>query len=145
MYGVVVNAFGFINMFAGPVALENIQYNYVFVSVLLRPGLSPRLTISIRFSSDGISLSLYSGISSLWKRSERPWRSSKRFSALRGHRARRSRRLSRSNKVDMSISSRVLDTWQGDQRRLYLFARCIGYLVFRVLFHSQSFILRVWY
>lgn len=33
MYGVVVNVFGFINMFAGPIALQNIQYNYVFVSI----------------------------------------------------------------------------------------------------------------
>ena len=33
MYGVVVNVFGFINMFAGPIALENIQHNYVFVSL----------------------------------------------------------------------------------------------------------------
>ncbi|KAL5487760.1 hypothetical protein ACEPAI_5868 [Sanghuangporus weigelae] len=33
MYGVIVNVFGFINMFAGPVALENIQYNYVFIFV----------------------------------------------------------------------------------------------------------------
>lgn len=34
MYGVVVNVFGFINMFAGPIALENIQHNYVFVRIL---------------------------------------------------------------------------------------------------------------
>ncbi|KAH8118263.1 general substrate transporter [Phellopilus nigrolimitatus] len=33
MYGVVVNLFGFINMFAGPIALNNIQYNYVFIFV----------------------------------------------------------------------------------------------------------------
>lgn len=33
MYGVVVGVFGFINMFAGPIALENIQHNYVFVRI----------------------------------------------------------------------------------------------------------------
>ena len=33
MYGVVVGLFGFINMFAGPIALQNIKYKYVFVSV----------------------------------------------------------------------------------------------------------------
>ncbi|KAI5124967.1 hypothetical protein M0805_007393 [Coniferiporia weirii] len=33
MYGVIVNLFGFINMFAGPIALKNIQYNYVFIFV----------------------------------------------------------------------------------------------------------------
>lgn len=35
MYGVVVNVFGFINMFAGPIALKNIQYKYVFVRLHL--------------------------------------------------------------------------------------------------------------
>lgn len=33
MYGVVVNLFGFINQFAGPIALKNIQYKYVFIFV----------------------------------------------------------------------------------------------------------------
>ena len=33
MYGVVVGLFGFINMFAGPIALQNIKYKHVFVSV----------------------------------------------------------------------------------------------------------------
>ncbi|THH11709.1 hypothetical protein EW145_g451 [Phellinidium pouzarii] len=33
MYGVIVNVFGFINQFAGPIALKNIQYNYVFIFV----------------------------------------------------------------------------------------------------------------
>ena len=40
MYGVVVNAFGFINQFAGPIALKNIQENYVYVSTVT----SSRLT-----------------------------------------------------------------------------------------------------
>lgn len=35
MYGVIVNLFGFINQFAGPIALANIQYNYVFVSYII--------------------------------------------------------------------------------------------------------------
>jgi len=33
MYGVVVSLFGFINQFAGPIALQNIKYNYVFIFV----------------------------------------------------------------------------------------------------------------
>ncbi|TDL29522.1 general substrate transporter [Rickenella mellea] len=33
MYGVVVSLFGFINQYAGPVALKNIKYNYVFIFV----------------------------------------------------------------------------------------------------------------
>ncbi|KIJ56848.1 hypothetical protein M422DRAFT_40425 [Sphaerobolus stellatus SS14] len=33
MYGVVVSLFGFINTYAGPIALRNIQYNYVFIFV----------------------------------------------------------------------------------------------------------------
>ncbi|TDL21325.1 general substrate transporter [Rickenella mellea] len=33
MYGVVVSLFGFINTYAGPVALQNIKYNYVFIFV----------------------------------------------------------------------------------------------------------------
>jgi len=33
MYGVVVSLFSFINTFAGPIALKNIQYNYVFIFV----------------------------------------------------------------------------------------------------------------
>jgi len=33
MYGVVVSLFGFINTFAGPIALQNIKYNYVFIFV----------------------------------------------------------------------------------------------------------------
>lgn len=37
MYGVIVNVFGFINQFAGPIALQNIQYNYVFVSLHMDP------------------------------------------------------------------------------------------------------------
>jgi hypothetical protein len=33
MYGVIVNVMSFINLFAGPVALQNIGYKYVFVSL----------------------------------------------------------------------------------------------------------------
>jgi len=33
MYGVVVGVFSFINLYAGPIALKNIQYNYVFIFV----------------------------------------------------------------------------------------------------------------
>lgn len=33
MYGVVVNVFSFINLYAGPIALQNIAYKYVFVSL----------------------------------------------------------------------------------------------------------------
>lgn len=33
MYGVVVGVFSFINLYAGPIALKNIQYNYVFVRI----------------------------------------------------------------------------------------------------------------
>jgi len=33
MYGVIVSLFGFINQFAGPIALQNIKYNYVFIFV----------------------------------------------------------------------------------------------------------------
>ena len=33
MYGVVVGLLGFVNTFATPVALKNIQYNYVFIFV----------------------------------------------------------------------------------------------------------------
>ncbi|KAI7978255.1 hypothetical protein EIK77_001198 [Talaromyces pinophilus] len=33
MYGLVVNVFGFINLYAGPIALNNIQYNYVWIFV----------------------------------------------------------------------------------------------------------------
>ncbi|KZS98016.1 general substrate transporter [Sistotremastrum niveocremeum HHB9708] len=33
MYGVVVNLLNFINQFAGPIALQNIKYNYVFIFV----------------------------------------------------------------------------------------------------------------
>lgn len=33
MYGLVVNIFGFINLYAGPIALANIKYNYVWIFV----------------------------------------------------------------------------------------------------------------
>lgn len=33
MYGVVVSVFSFINLYAGPIALKNIKYNYVFIFV----------------------------------------------------------------------------------------------------------------
>jgi len=33
MYGVVVSLFSFINTYAGPIALNNIKYNYVFIFV----------------------------------------------------------------------------------------------------------------
>ncbi|KIM26257.1 hypothetical protein M408DRAFT_25468 [Serendipita vermifera MAFF 305830] len=33
MYGVVVSLFSFINLYAGPIALQNIKYNYVFIFV----------------------------------------------------------------------------------------------------------------
>lgn len=33
MYGLVVNIFGFINLYAGPIALNNIKYNYVWIFV----------------------------------------------------------------------------------------------------------------
>jgi len=33
MYGIVVNAIGFINTYCGPIALANIKYNYVFIFV----------------------------------------------------------------------------------------------------------------
>ena len=33
MYGLVVNVFGFINLYAGPIALANIKYKYIYVFV----------------------------------------------------------------------------------------------------------------
>jgi len=33
MYGVVVSLFSFINTYAGPIALQNITYNYIFIFV----------------------------------------------------------------------------------------------------------------
>src|SRR5260370_40287095 len=33
MYGIVVSLIGFINTYAGPIALANIKYNYVFIFV----------------------------------------------------------------------------------------------------------------
>ncbi len=38
MNGVIVNLMLFINLFAGPVALQNIGYKYVFVSFIYMSG-----------------------------------------------------------------------------------------------------------
>lgn len=63
MYGVVVSLFSFINLYAGPIALQNIQYNYVFVSSFTTLIIDPSLTVLHRSSSDGTSSRASSGTS----------------------------------------------------------------------------------
>lgn len=62
MNGVIVNLMLFINLFAGPVALQNIGYKYVFVSFLLIGGTLTTYSFGRRrSSSDGTASRRSSG------------------------------------------------------------------------------------